>query len=511
MDDYSTNSESDYANSWITWFLSTKGNEYFVEIDDDYLMDRFNLTGLNGELVKDYSKALDMILDNLEGEESMDDEERESLDTSARFLYGLIHARFIVTSRGLAKMHDGRRRGKVERGRVDAPGCEIVRLVKPAERQPGAKAFGERTNVQADARNGRPTSSYPNTTYNVRDFEPLLFDTAAEQSITDAWLTTQRLDISIGSSAKDDGGRALMPRLSTSILGDVSAMASPNVSVYLSHKATVGLPRVYIAVQCGEVTDEGRCMTHCFSYKHGPTLMLCLSEDGRVWMAALARHVSRWLRDRHHDTITHTTLSLSQLEKYRRADFGRCPRVYCYAQSLLPVGLSDTPYTKAVKLYCPRCEDVYSPKSNRHGSIDGAYFGTTFPHMLFMVYPQMIPGKAPPPQITGQVGGASSGNMHGQGQGQASPGSLNSLPTTANDVREMQPPTPTTGNTSNTQPVSTSAAQAAASAPAAQIIGGTLSTATAAMKAEMYDPKLFGFRVNEMAKLKRWREVQRDL
>lgn len=34
----------------------------------------------------------------------MDDEEREGLDTSARFLYGLIHARFIVTSRGLAKM-----------------------------------------------------------------------------------------------------------------------------------------------------------------------------------------------------------------------------------------------------------------------------------------------------------------------------------------------------------------------------------------------------------------------
>jgi casein kinase II subunit beta len=30
------------------------------------------------------------------------------------------------------------------------------------------------------------------------------------------------------------------------------------------------------------------------------------------------------------------------------------------------------------------------------------------------------------------------------------------------------------------------------------------------MKAEIYDPKLFGFRVNEMAKLKRWREAQRD-
>lgn len=65
------------------------------------------------------------------------------------------------------------------------------------------------------------------------------------------------------------------------------------------------------------------------------------------------------------------------MEKYKKADFGRCPRVFCYSQPLLPVGLSDSPYQKAVKLYCPRCEDIYSPKSNRHGSIDGAYFGTS--------------------------------------------------------------------------------------------------------------------------------------
>ncbi|KAH8926709.1 casein kinase II beta subunit, partial [Atractiella rhizophila] len=79
--------------------------------------------------------------------------------------------------------------------------------------------------------------------------------------------------------------------------------------------------------------------------------------------------------------------------KYKKADFGRCPRVLCYGQPLLPVGLSDISYQKAVKLYCPRCEDIYSPKSSRHGSIDGAYFGTTFPHMLFMMYPHMVPPK----------------------------------------------------------------------------------------------------------------------
>ena len=82
------------------------------------------------------------------------------------------------------------------------------------------------------------------------------------------------------------------------------------------------------------------------------------------------------------------------LDKYKRADFGRCPRVMCYSQPLLPVGLSDVPYTKAVKLYCPRCEDLYSPKSSRHGSIVGAYFGTSFPHMLFLVYPQNLPAKS---------------------------------------------------------------------------------------------------------------------
>lgn len=37
-------------------------------------------------------------------EEDLDEEQREQLEMSARHLYGLIHARFIITSRGLAKM-----------------------------------------------------------------------------------------------------------------------------------------------------------------------------------------------------------------------------------------------------------------------------------------------------------------------------------------------------------------------------------------------------------------------
>lgn len=44
--------------------MSSKGNEYFCEVEEDYILDRFNLTGLNTE-VQHYAQALDMITDNL--------------------------------------------------------------------------------------------------------------------------------------------------------------------------------------------------------------------------------------------------------------------------------------------------------------------------------------------------------------------------------------------------------------------------------------------------------------
>jgi casein kinase II subunit beta len=47
-----------------------------------------------------------------------------------------------------------------------------------------------------------------------------------------------------------------------------------------------------------------------------------------------------------------------------------------------------------VKLFCPKCEDLYNPKSSRHASIDGAYFGTSFQNILFQVYPALVPEKS---------------------------------------------------------------------------------------------------------------------
>ncbi|KAJ7536317.1 hypothetical protein O6H91_12G064300 [Diphasiastrum complanatum] len=84
----------------------------------------------------------------------------------------------------------------------------------------------------------------------------------------------------------------------------------------------------------------------------------------------------------------------AMLEKCKTVDFGRCPRVNCSGQPCLPMGQSDIPRTSTVKIYCPKCEDVYYPRSKYQGNIDGAYFGTTFPHLFLMTYPYLKPAKS---------------------------------------------------------------------------------------------------------------------
>lgn len=183
-------SETSEDISWVSWFCSLKGNEFFAQVPEDYLQDDFNLTGLSSQ-VPYYDYALDMVLDvDSPQDDMLTEEQQEVVEQAAEILYGLIHARYIVTTRGLSAM----------------------------------------------------------------------------------------------------------------------------------------------------------------------------------------------------------------LEKCKTFDFGRCSRASCQGQAVLPAGLSDLPQKETVKVFCPRCKDIFLPKSRRRGVIDGAYWGTTFPHLMVMTHPTIVDPKQPKPE-----------------------------------------------------------------------------------------------------------------
>jgi casein kinase II subunit beta len=196
VEDESSEISASDDGSWIAWFCSLRGNEFFCEVDEDYIQDDFNLTGLH-LLVPYYDYALDMVLDvEMPMEEKLTEAQQEIVESAAEMLYGLIHARYILTNRGMHAMY----------------------------------------------------------------------------------------------------------------------------------------------------------------------------------------------------------------EKYRSASFGRCPHVFCQGQPVLPVGLSDLPRNYTVNVFCSRCHGLFFPKSTRQANIDGAYFGTTFPHLYLMTHPDMVPVK-PTQEYTPRVYG----------------------------------------------------------------------------------------------------------
>jgi len=95
--------------------------------------------------------------------------------------------------------------------------------------------------------------------------------------------------------------------------------------------------------------------------------------------------------------------------KYAAKEFGTCPLIQCFGQPVLPVGLRDEMGADTVKVFCPKCKCVYHPPSirqrNNHvtvnhssgsGAVDGAAFGTTFPHLFLMTFNNLVPDALSP-------------------------------------------------------------------------------------------------------------------
>ena len=79
--------------------------------------------------------------------------------------------------------------------------------------------------------------------------------------------------------------------------------------------------------------------------------------------------------------------------KYHYLMFGICPRVLCDQQDVVPIAMSEELSVSRVKIFCPKCEDVYIPTS-KFVDIDGAYFGKSFPIIFFQTFPELVPDEA---------------------------------------------------------------------------------------------------------------------
>ena len=189
-----------------------------------------------------------------------------------------------------------------------------------------------------------------------------------------------------------------------------------------------------------------------------------------------------------HQRYIITRQGLQQMvAKYESAHFGFCPRVYCNQTKVLPSGRSDLPGVDGVKLYCPSCADTYTPPSSRFNGVDGAFFGTTFPHLLFQQHPELVP--QPEASNSNSISTAAAAAA-----GSVTPGARSSVSAS---------PAPGSGSKDDDMADSASAGEAESQA------GGSGSSGTekpipwttpTTSANKVYIPRIYGFKVSERAR-----------
>lgn len=134
----------------------------------------------------------------------------------------------------------------------------------------------------------------------------------------------------------------------------------------------------------------------------------------------------------------------SSFSQYASKEFGTCPLVQCAGQPVLPCGLKDEMGADTVKIFCPKCQCVYHPppvRSRHHGGagaagVDGAAFGTTFPHLFLMTFSNLVPD--PLPKDSAYIPRVFGFRVHMSARQRASGGSNTSSSSSASATRQLQ-------------------------------------------------------------------------
>lgn len=86
-----------FDEKWINRLLCKKGKgfEYLCQIEDEFMKDKFNLTGLERDF-KNFHEIHESLFKN---------EISDTIIREAFRLYGLIHSRYIISPNGLSRMY----------------------------------------------------------------------------------------------------------------------------------------------------------------------------------------------------------------------------------------------------------------------------------------------------------------------------------------------------------------------------------------------------------------------